>query len=578
MRAVKRPVKAKRSAERTGDPWRLRAWHVLLAAAAAALALLEIYSPVLRAPFLFDDEYLPFRASEMRDGPLLDWLSLTRPALMLSYWLNYRASGDNTFSYHLVNLLFHLANGVLVFLIVRKFLEWIETGPRQKDVIAAFCGALFLFHPLQTEAVSYVASRSENQSVLFFYSAFAIFLYRRSRAIGVRVTLAVAALFVGAVASKEHTAILPALLLLTDYYWNPGFSLGGIRRNWKLYLPMAVLGILGLAFVWRTLSGADTAGFRVEGLSWHTYLATQCKVIWIYLRMFLFPAGQSIDHGYPPVSWTEPLAIAGLAALLIAIAAAWRYRREFPLVSFGVFVFFLLLAPTSSVVPIRDTLVERRLYLPMIGLLLVAAGLLKRWRVRRTALAGALAAILVAAGFLTHRRNLAWAGPIVLWEDTVRTSPHNPRAHFQLAFAYYTEGSCDEAIEEYEKVAELEKATHRLLVDWALAYDCANRPAEALAKLEEAARLDNTAHVNALIGMVHAKQGENEAALEALKTAEELDANFGMLYVYRGNVYVNSGRYADAIAQYRRALSIDPSLQSARDGLRVAEYRLGRGQ
>ncbi len=540
----------------------------------AGLALLEVYSPTLDAPFLFDDHYLPYAEPGMGEAPLRVWLSLNRPALMLTYWLNYRSAGDSTFAYHAVNLLFHLANGWLVFLIVRKLLEYTAAEARRKELIAAFCGALFLFHPLQTEAVAYVASRSENQSVFFFYAAFAVFLYRRSPEIGLPATVGVLALFAGAVATKEHTAVFPALLLLTDYYWNPGFSFRGILRNWRLYVPLAVLGALGLALIWRVLGAADTAGFRVEGLPWHVYLATQCKVIWIYLRMLVWPAGQSIDHAYPPAAWSDPLVWAGLAGLLATAAAAWRLRKRFGVISYGVFVFFLLLAPTSSVVPIKDTLVERRLYLPMVGVLLAAAGLLARWRARRAALAGALAAVVLVAGAVAYRRNLVWTDPVVLWEDTVRKSPHNPRAHFQLAFAYYTGGRCQEAAAEYERVAELEAESYRLLLNWGLALDCAGRPTEALAKLEAAARLENTAHVQASIGMVYAKQHEHEQALEALETAQKLDPNFEMLYVYRGNVYVNSGRYAEAITEYRRALELDPALEAAHAGLRVAERRL----
>src|SRR5262245_3359761 len=97
-------------------------------------------------------------------------------------------------------------------------------------------------------------------------------------------------------ATKENTVTLPALLLLTDYFLNPGFSFEGIRRNWRLYAPMAVGGAIGAIQVFRILSFADSAGFQMHDLRWYEYLFTQFRVFFVYLRLFLFPSGQTIDY------------------------------------------------------------------------------------------------------------------------------------------------------------------------------------------------------------------------------------------------------------------------------------------
>jgi Flp pilus assembly protein TadD len=556
---------------------KLKAWHVLAGVLLAAVVAFEVYQPAINGPFLFDDNYLPFTHPDYKDYPLRAWLIGARPMLMLTYWVNYQSAGAEPYSYHLLNLLFHLGSSILVFFIVRKLLEWTGTGSWPREPVAAFAGGLFLLHPLNTEAVAYVASRSENLSVFLFYAAFAVFLYRRSAAISFPRAAAVLALFGAAVTSKEHTAVLPALLLLTDYYWNPGFSFRGIARNWRLYIPIAAAGAAGGAFIWRILGESDTAGFAVEGLPWYQYFFTQCKAIWIYVRMFVFPYGQNVDHDFPmAASLTDPGAIAGLVGLVAVAGAAWWYRRRYPLISFGIFVFLLLLAPTSSFVPIKDALVERRAYLPAIGLLLVAAGLLRRWKASRATLAGALTAGLVVAGVLGYQRNLAWAGPVALWEDAVAKSPGNARARFQLAFAYFDAQRCSDAVAEYANTAALKEPDYDLLVDWALACDCAGRPADALAKLEQAAAQEKTAHVYSLIGMMHGKQGQREEALAALATAEKIRPRFAMTYVYRGNVYATAGEDARAAAEYRRAIKLNPSLEVAHRGLQAAERRLGR--
>jgi tetratricopeptide (TPR) repeat protein len=554
---------------------RRRRGRLLAATAVAAVSLWLAYQPALAGPFLFDDRYLPFADPAHQNQPLTGWLAGVRPLLMLTFWLNYRLFGLEPFSYHVANLAIHLGAGLMVFLIVRRLLALEAVEGRLGETLAAFAAGLFLLHPIQTEAVSYIASRSENLSVLLAYGAWAVFLLRRGEAILWSEAAVVLALFAAAVTTKEHTAVFPALLLLTDYYFNPGFSLAGVKRNWRLYAPLAAVAAAGLAFVWRVLSQADTAGFAVEGLPWQTYFLTQCQVIWIYLRMFLLPYGQNADHDFRPVSSpADPASLVGLAALVTALVLAWRLQRRYRLASFGALVFFVLLAPTSSVVPIKDLLVERRLYLPSIGLLLILAATLARIKIPQNALTGAAAVALATCGLLTYQRNHVWASPIALWEDAVQKAPANWRAHFQLGYAYYEAQRCSDAAGEYAQAAKLNPPDVRLLVNWALAADCAGRPQEALARLEQAAAMEKSAHVYSLIGMVQGKQGRREQALEALAAAERLDPNFAMLYVYRGHVYAAAGQDAAAAGEYRRALAIDPALQVARESLLAAEGRL----
>lgn len=575
MRKSKRKAAETKALPPAKSGWRTERVRLLAGVGLAALALWLAYGPALDGPFLFDDRYLPFANPAYQNLPLSGWLAGVRPLLMLTFWLNYRLFGLEPFSYHVANLAFHLGAGLMVFLIVRRLLELEGVDARLGETLAAFGAGLFLLHPLQTEAVAYIASRSENLSVLLAYGAWAIFLLRRNEAISWGEAALVLALFGAAVTTKEHTAVLTAVLLLTDHFFNPDFSLAGIRRNWRLYVPLAAAAAAGLAFVWRVLSAADTAGFGVAGLPWHKYFLTQCQVIWIYLRMFALPYGQNVDHDFRAVSSpADPAALAGLAALVAAAGLAWRLRRRYRLAGFGVLSFFLLLAPTSSIVPIKDLLVERRLYLPSIGLLLAIVAALARWRVSRGTLTAVLAAVLVVCGLLTYQRNHVWASPIALWEDAVRKAPGNWRAHFQLAYAYYENQRCSDALRPCATAAALSPPDVRLLVNWALAADCAGRPQEALAKLEQAAAMEKSAHVYSLIGMVQAKQGRREPALEALAIAEKLDPNFAMLYVYRGHLYAAAGEDAAAAREYRRALAVDPGLAVARESLLATEGRL----
>jgi tetratricopeptide (TPR) repeat protein len=556
-----------------------RRWPYVLAAFLALAIVFEAYQPALYGPFVFDDNFLPFRMPRFATHTLRQWLVGVRPLLMFSYWVNFEISGGETFSYHAFNVVFHTMNAVLIFLIVRKILEWAGVKKEWLDICAGFAGGLFLLHPVQTESVAYIASRSEDLSGLFFFGAYAVFLYRRSTAISWMRAAAVLLLFGAAAGTKEHTATLPALLLLTDYFWNPGFSFAGMKRNWRLYVPMVVAGALAGLFVIRTLRGATSAGFGVKQFTWYEYAFTQCRAIWVYVRLFLLPVGQSADYDFA-ISHTllEHGAWLGLAAILAGACAAFYYRRKYPLAAFGFFVFLLLLAPTSSFIPIKDPVAERRLYLPIIGLLFIMLEFLRRWKAERTTALVVLGSVLLVATAITYRRSSVWGSTVALWEDTVEKSPRNPRAHFQLAHAYFLEHACDKAEAHYAIAAQIEKPRPSLLVDWALALDCLHQPEEALVRLRQAAAMRPGAHIYSQIGMVYGKQGKNAEALEALDTAIKLDPRYEMTYIYRGGVYLALKDPAAAAADFRRVLAIDPANQSARDALRMAEGQLRVGQ
>jgi tetratricopeptide (TPR) repeat protein len=494
---------------------------------------------------------------------------------MLGYWFNFQFSHADPYSYHVVNLLLHFANSVLVWLIVARILEWAGVQELLRVLLGIFSGLLFLVHPIQTESVTYVASRSESQSLLFFLAAFSVFIYRRDPAVSAKVAAAVLVLFGAAVATKEHTAVLPALLLLTDFYWNPPFSVAGIRRNWKLYLPMLAGFLAAVAFVARVLRSASSAGFGMADLPWYQYFFTQCRAIWRYLGFFVLPFGLNVDHEFPiSRSLVDHGAIFGLLALIVLAVVAWIRRREYPLAGYGYFAFLLLLAPTSSVVPIRDVLVERRIYLAFFPLALICCEFLRRIPIRRMALVAALALVLVVLCGITYARNQVWSDPIALWTDTVAKSPSKSRPAFQLAYALYAAGRCPEAVKQYEKVARLEKPDYSLYVDWGIAADCAQQPQLALEKFQLAAGLEKSAHVYSLMAMVHAKRNERAEALAALSIAEKLDPNFPMTYVYRGNILLLEREFDRAAADFQKALTLSPNDAAARNGLELAQRRV----
>ena len=324
--------------------------------------------------------------------------------------------------------------------------------------------------------------------------------------------------------------------------------------------------------MWRVLAASSTAGFNTAGLSPASYLFTQCRVIWIYIRMFFLPFGQNIDPDIPVSSGLlDHGAILGLAALLAMVAAAWIYRKRWPLASFGVFVFLLLNAPTSSLIPIRDVLAERRVDLHFIGMILIYLELLRRLEFPQAV--GACAAALLISAVLTYQRSDVWSSPLTLWQDSVAKSPGKMRPRFHLAFAQYQMGDCAAAAQNFEAASRLDAPDYRLLVDWANALDCAGREEEAATEFNAATRIyPGLAEAWVGLSSVYGKQNKLDEALKVLAQAQEIDPGIAQIYVNRGGVYSLQGNNAAAVKEYQHALALDPSNRVAREGLR----RVGR--
>lgn len=533
-------------------------WWPAAAALGALFLAFEIYDPALHGEFVLDDRTLPFLTPVYERLPLLAWLEGSRPMLDFTYWLNFQLSGTNPYTYHVVNVLLHFLTAVVVALIAARLLEWagVQNEGIARPALGAFAGALFLVHPLQTESVAYVASRSEVLSTLFYYGAYCVFLYRRTESITWVRAAAILALFGGAVLSKQTAITLPLLLVFTDVCWVKG----GLRANRLLYGVLALGGVASVIFVLKSLSTADNTVLHVQGMTPFTYFLTESRVLWTYIRLFFLPAGQNAD---PEVAVSQGVmaqgAIIAVAAWAAVAAAAWVYRKRWPLASFGLGVFLLLIAPTSSVVPIADVLQERRLYLPFLGLALICLEFLRRIKLQPRLMIEV--PVLLFLMVLTYQRSTIWGSPIALWQDTVAKSPHKVRPRFQLAFAHYEQGQCGEAADNYEIASRLAPPDYRLMVDWGTALDCAKRPDDAVEKLRAATQLERDAQAWTLIGQVYGKQKRSAEALAALDEAQKINPNFAMTYAVRGNVYQTLGDCRAAIGEFQHALLLNPAYQ-----------------
>ncbi len=544
------------------------------------VAALIAFAPALHGSFVFDDFNLPFAAPNAGVMPARFWIGGARPVLMLTYWANYLISGTDTLSYHLANIMLHAATAVLAFYILERLFDLAGTNGRSRAYGVAGA-AIFLLHPLQTESVDYIAGRSELVSGFLFCASWLLFLRFFHEETRWKTSAGILALGGAAVLAKENAICLPAVLFATDLYWADGSLRAAlsttIRRKMKLYVPIALGGVAGAAWILTRL-GAGTGAGTSSGVTRFEYALTQCRVILLYLRLFFVPAGQSGDwqlqffHSFNDgAAWLWAVGALGLVA-----AVAWLARRN-RMASFGLLLFLLMLAPTSSVVPIKDALTERRMYIPIIGLILACGGatetLTGRLRRSQTGLPkaaqlGIFAILLALLSVASWRRSAVWTGPVEFWGDVTRKNPANMRAHVGLGNALFELRDCRSAALEFAVARQLDTAKEAITWDLGKALQCDGQFEAALPLLQSSALTNPSAETWNQVAYVAARLGRLDDVSSAVDKALTIDPGNATSYAYRGLCRLAKDDLTGARQDVALALSLDPHNAAALEGER----------
>lgn len=352
----------------------------LIAFLCIAGLILITYSNTFTASFHFDDNPAIIENSALKQPTMSNFLSMfsgTRPIVNLSLFFNYQVSGLNPIGWHIFNISLHIANSCLVYLLLLWTFTLPSLAPRYGDRarrMALFGALLFALHPIQTESVTYIISRTELLAT-FFYLATFLFFIKGARTNKFSYSFACFCTSLLAMGSKEWAVTLPATLVLYDFLFIADSKIQPILSRWKTYLLVALpWGFIAYVLMTTPLAGA---GFGVSGereLTPKTYLLTSFNVLWTYIRILIFPINQNLDYTYPVAktlfAYPTILALAGHLALVAS--AFWLYlKRGWTLVLFGILWFYITLSPTQSFVPILDVIFEHRVYLPSIGFFII---------------------------------------------------------------------------------------------------------------------------------------------------------------------------------------------------------------
>jgi tetratricopeptide (TPR) repeat protein len=563
------------------------------------------YHNSFQGPFIFDD------TGSILDNPTIRhlwpiWKALSpphgtaatveaRPLLNLSLAVNYAVGGTRPLGYHMLNLAIHIAAGLVLFGIVWRTLLQPPLHQRfgtAADPLALAVAVIWVVHPLQTESVTYVVQRAESMMGLFYLlTLYCAIRGAESDGPSIWYSLSVASCLLG-MASKEVMVSAPVIVLLYDR----AFMAGSFREAWRrrrwLYLG---LGATWICLAWLVISaqrlGTTSAIAKSKGITWWAYLLTEPGVILHYLRLSVWPQPLCLDYlGWPvPGTWPSILPSAMLMVALVG-ATVWAWRSTSipsamgPAWGFLGAWFLLILAPTSSLVPMDSPAYEHRMYLPLASVIaVVGVGVLalgkRLWnKPQRTAFGCvATACVAVLFTFLTLQRNRDYHSTVSIWQDTLQKRPTDPRAYYNLGNALAQIGRVQEAMDRYQQALRIKPDYAEAEYNWAVALDKLGRVQEAIPHYEQVVRLEpDDAEAQNNLAVILGQAGRIEDAIRHWEQALKIKPDFAEAHFNWGNVLLRAGKLPEAAGQYEQALQIKPDLAEAHYNLGNVFLQAGR--
>jgi len=501
---------------------------------------LVIYYQAFRFDFVFDDAVFivdnPYIKDWGRFGHLWNVFPMTRLVGMYSFAVNYALGGLNPLGYHIFNFLVHLSAVGLVWGIASMIFR-IARAPFHRE-LPFMIALLFLVHPCQIQAVTYITQRFESLATLFYLGAFFCYLKFRlapSRRQGALMLILAFASGILGLFTKEVVVTLPLTILAAELILKPGDkTLGKKARTW-LWAGIAA-AVLGFFFILARLVHAGPHMFSQTILSeshngdiitFGNYVLTQMRVFLTFVRLLVLPVDQNLDHDYLLSTGLlhPPLTLVGILVIAAVIALIFRLRREQPVISFG--LAWMLITFSINLAPRAFIIFEHKLYLISFGVFLAFIAALPVLFHRRAVWAGVFVCLIAVLSWVSFQRNQVWRNELTLWNDVVSKSPNKARPYNNRALAYFRhQNNAVKAVLDATKAIQLKP-------DYAEAYN--NR------------------------GFFYTQQGVFAQAVLDHTKAIELKPDFIDAYYNRGIAYHHQGAFAQAIADYTMALAMKPN-------------------
>ncbi|MFA5780112.1 MAG: tetratricopeptide repeat protein [Elusimicrobiota bacterium] len=556
-----------------------RLWKQWLAIGIIVLATTVVYYNSLKTPFIFDDVLKIVENPDIKElsnlktklvypyskqYPNFSRNDPSRPLTYLTFTLNYYFGKLNTFGYHLFNLVMHIFNAILLFFLTKKIISLLLTSQSpnlsisQSLTFPFFTALFFAIHPINTNAVTYIFSRSDVLATFFYILSLLFFIktFEKNKKLYILSLLC----FIVALFSKQIAVTLPAIVLISDYIFLNNFSIKKTIDKKYYHIPFWALLFIYLLSRYFYLGGLGDVEVEVTKV-WnrYSYLIIQPDIILRYLKLLFIPIGFCIEHRIEPAKILELKTIISFLSLAVIFWLTYRtYKKKTDIskiILFCVLWFFIILSPTSSFFPTTSPLVENRLYLSGFGfyffitflyfkIFKINFALGKEFNLTRNWLFNSIITFhIFLLGYGTIKRNQLYQQPILMWQDVISKYPNNVRAHSDLGILLYNSKRYENAEKEYR----------------------------------EAIRIDqNYAEAHNNLGNLLYDSKRYEEAEQEYRQALRVNPNNAKAHNNLGNLLYNSKRYEEAERAFRDAIRVNPNFAGARYNLGILLHNLKR--
>ncbi|MBN1871484.1 MAG: tetratricopeptide repeat protein [Candidatus Omnitrophica bacterium] len=496
-----------------------------------------------------------------------------RPIQALSFLLDYHVWQLNPFGYHLTSVLLHVANGILVFMVVFLICK--------SRIVSMFTSILFLVHPVQTGAVTYLTGRSDVLACFFVLLSLFFYLLAFSFKNGSRNRKKVRSLinslarnrefffwmsvlaFALALLSKETAVIYPLVLIAYELSFNRNVEVYIKDRFSKpyRYIPYVALDI---AYIWLRLNRFNFTPAKhlfQNGKFVLANLLTMGRTLMEYISLLIYPTKLHMEREVllitPNMRLDFMASILGFVFLAMLLIGAYKKSRT---TFFGLVWFLLFLVPVSNIIPINALMAEHWLYIPSIGFFVVLSILLVRLPIMRSCYNLGLMALIAIMFFYSSKtilRNQEWQDDLSIYFATLRDSPRKAKMCYNIGTVYYSKGDLEQAIKYYDMAIQYGIKKSDVYTNLGVAYMSKKAFDEAEFNFNKALKINPKDHFayNGLGGLYEMK-GNLEKAVEYYNKAISVHPDFYDSHVNLGVVYDELDDNERSIEHFRRAFEI----------------------
>ena len=530
-----------------------------------------------------------------------------RPLVILSFNLNYAISEFEVWSYHVFNICFHIIASLLVFKLVQQiifYLQDISTKKNQHLFSWPYIAALvFALHPLSTQSVAYISSRSSIMATIFYLSGLILFFKgfggRKFNKYPGRIYFfgAIFFLLMGGL-TKEIIITLPAALFLFHFYFISRESPEKwVSENLKWVL-LLLIPLLAWVVYKQFIGGGLLAASSAE-LTSSSWILTQASVVpFEYFRKFIFPFNLNLDINFPilknwlnPKNWMGIFSLGLLITLWIRISIGIKKKGHWEIekrcAGFSLAWIFLTLLPTSSFIPLLDVVMEHRTYLPLVGFALLATSIFS-WAYRTVVnqnpknitvslVQTGILLVLILFSLIIIERNKDWKDELTLWTDARQKSPDLVRPYNNLGEAHDKLGNFDQAIGEFNRALKINPNYFFGLNNIGNVYGKQGKYGEAINYFKKA--LDqksdySPAHYN--IARAYHLVGKKKEAAESYRLAIRFNPYFEQAFYNLAYLSMELSGFDEAIENFNKFIKMQPNHSRAHFGLGNAMMMKGQ--